>query len=299
MDLLTSLTCPVFCPVGDVLPNVSGAAATLLQNVSALSQVVSCSFWNPASAASQTSQHTTSTEGPGTSVPPAAEEVTEEVLLARAAGSAAAAAGRLRVFAALRLDCRAAQLHPLFDAAWRRYLYLMPLPLPLSPQRRRSCLPSAGDGPRQQDEETRAEPVRGAGLGLEVDVAFLAAALQRLEGRRLCYKRFAHLPARGRNGFTGGRDRGGRNSNCKRKRTDAESEHEWECSLLRARAFPVALPARERGRIIGRGSTGAICVELVGDRFLRRMVRILVVSSSVACCTVPLIRVGVAVVSFW
>jgi tRNA U38,U39,U40 pseudouridine synthase TruA len=51
-----------------------------------------------------------------------------------------------------------------------------------------------------------------------------------------------------------------------------------QCRLLRARAFPILLSTEK----------SAVCIELVGDRFLRQMVRVLTAtalreSSTVTC----------------
>jgi hypothetical protein len=122
----------------------------------------------------------------------------------------------------------------LFTATWRRYIYLFPLN-------------------------------RGAFAGqVDVDVPFVDRCLQRLEGRELPY-----------NGFAFREERGG---------DEARSD---VCTLHRARATLVSLrppsPAPTSSSAAATTRTGdgdgdgdaspALCVELVGTRFLRRMVR--------------------------
>ena len=128
------------------------------------------------------------------------------------------------------------QFQALFTATWRRYVYLFPLN-------------------------------RGSFAGeVDVDVLFVDQSLQRLEGRELRY-----------NGFAFREERGG---------DDARSDL---CTLHRARATLVSLhtppypplssssgTAQDEGGGCGDADASpALCVELVGSRFLRRMVCVL------------------------
>lgn len=155
------------------------------------------------------------------------DEVTPESLLINVAASEAAQSERLRVFECVRAPRR---FHSLFGATWRRYLYVMPLNK------------GTYDG------------------GVDVDVAFVNAALRRLEGRKLPYNAFAY-------------------------REDRAVDQTDHCTLYCARAFLVHLDSPstvERVESVDSDTQFesvpmGLCVELVGDRFLRRMVRILVV----------------------
>jgi tRNA U38,U39,U40 pseudouridine synthase TruA len=86
------------------------------------------------------------------------------------------------------------------------------------------------------------------GFGAGIELPWLNTLLSHLEDRPLPYNAYAYGPLR--TGAQGLRD---------------------TCTLFRARATAVAL--RERG------SCDAVAVELVGSRFLRRMVRILVATA--------------------
>jgi tRNA U38,U39,U40 pseudouridine synthase TruA len=79
----------------------------------------------------------------------------------------------------------------------------------------------------------------------DVDVALVHALLQPLVGRALDYHAYAR---------------------------DTPPGKPCECTLSQARALVVALPSGQR-------QTQCLCVELVGDRFLRRMVRVLVATA--------------------
>jgi tRNA pseudouridine(38-40) synthase len=157
--------------------------------------------------------------------------------------------GSLRAYDCARVP-RA--FHALFSATWRRYVYLFPLNI----------------GPYDE--------------GYDVDVKFVNACFQQLEGRPLPYDAFAYRESR-----VGGEGKGSGD----------------ECTLFRTRAFVVhqsvskAFAQNDRddlteAQLAQNASTSlpssssslspsasVMAVELVGTRFLRRMVRILVATA--------------------
>jgi len=181
--------------------------------------------------------------------------VTEDSIRERLIASEGVVAKRLRLLDVVRIDNRGAKVHPLFDAVWRRYLYLIPLDTvaPGGEVRVSAQAPSAGN--------------------FSLDVQLMDSALRQLEGHRRCYRHFAYLPTAGSSPAVSDSVPSGRRN--KRKKDAIDSD--FDCILYRARAFQVSLPSSERDGEAGAGSS-AVCVELVGDRFLRRMVRIIVVS---------------------
>jgi len=159
---------------------------------------------------------------------------------------------------ALRVSPVPRAFHANFAATWRRYLYLFPLERQPGqagrPQTEPTGLPRGSHyaGERDDSEEDRTV--------FDVDVERVNRQLQQLRGRPLHFNALAYKEIKKLHSST-----------------DADV-----CMLHEARAFHVTLPAGGEDEVATRpdGSTSpcviALAVELKADRFLRRMVRILV-----------------------
>ncbi|KAI3524086.1 hypothetical protein L1887_02733 [Cichorium endivia] len=131
--------------------------------------------------------------------------------------------------------------HPNFSAKWRRYLYIFPL--------------NNGEESRQNDEESSESIFDDEGNIIKptrFKISKVNKLLQQLEGKLLSYKMFARDTKPSRN--TG---------------------PPTECFIFHARATQVTLTINtEKGEY-----SEAMCIELVANRFLRKMVRVLVATS--------------------
>ncbi|XP_022639989.1 uncharacterized protein LOC106765566 [Vigna radiata var. radiata] len=159
-----------------------------------------------------------------------------------------AAVGKLRVVSVSEVS---RVFHPNFSAKWRRYLYIFPLT----------------DGYRDQGNDngescdiSRYNEIHDSSSKDEIEnqeksyvfsVSKVNRLLQKLEGKLLSYKMFAR--------------------DTKASRNDGPPT---ECFVYHARAMEVKLPTADCGE-----ETKAMCVELVANRFLRKMVRVLVATS--------------------
>lgn len=149
--------------------------------------------------------------------------------------------GKLRVISVSKVP---RTFHPNFSAKWRRYLYLFPL--------------NAGETEeenKQNDEKNSESAFDEEGNIIKptrFKVSKVNKLLQQLEGKLLSYKMFARDTKPSRN--TG---------------------PPTECFMYHARATQVTLTINsEKGEY-----TEAMCIELVANRFLRKMVRVLVATS--------------------
>jgi len=169
------------------------------------------------------------------------ENMTEEKLLERMRGSAPVQAGTLSVY-----DCQRVpkKFNSRSSATWRRYLYLFPL------------LP-------RRHVEGHPQATQSNGL-YDVDVDFVSKMLGRLEGRELPYNALAYGEGR------------------------AQGEGLQDlCTLFKATAFVVNAPSSSSSSTCtssysspqGQGGGSFMCVELVGTRFLRRQVRIMIATA--------------------
>ncbi|CAK8579414.1 unnamed protein product [Lathyrus sativus] len=160
-----------------------------------------------------------------------------------------AAPGKLRVVSVHEVS-RA--FHPNFSAKWRRYLYIFPL------------TDGWDKGQCGGNEETSdsliyngiCDSVSKDELGDEkksfvFSVRKVNQLLQKLEGKLLSYKMFAR--------------------DTKASRNDGPPT---ECFVHHARAMEARLPITENGE-----ETRVMCIELVANRFLRKMVRVLVATT--------------------
>ncbi|PRW33719.1 tRNA pseudouridine synthase A [Chlorella sorokiniana] len=174
----------------------------------------------------------------------------------------AARPGLLRAWHAERVP---RSFHATFSAHWRRYLYLLPLRTPRrtagTAGEAASTVAAAAAG-TAEDAPAAAASLPGGRMGAvcagkalerlldgeaaavdaapDVDPARVASLLAQLEGRELDYAVFAR---------------------------DTPAGKDCRCCLLRARAWAGRLPDAQR--------TPVLAVELLGNRFLRRMVRVL------------------------
>ncbi|KAA8535867.1 hypothetical protein F0562_030813 [Nyssa sinensis] len=150
-----------------------------------------------------------------------------------------AAPGKLRVRSVAEVP---RVFHPNFCAKWRRYLYIFPLND--GETLARPILRSLLDN--DEDElKTRKKPTR-------FEASKVNQLLHQLEGRLLSYKMFARDTKASRN-----------------------IGPPTECFVYHARATEAILPCSAKD---GEG-TKVMCVELVANRFLRKMVRVLVATS--------------------
>ena len=182
------------------------------------------------------------------------DALTAEDILQMIKASAGAQAGRLNISACFRVP---RVFHPLFSASWRRYLYIFPL----NSGRYEFCMAGGkveeDEGKEKKEEEIGKEKAAGWS-GVDVDVTFVNEALRGLENKRLQYNGFAY----------------------RENRQTGEGMSDV-CELYRARAFVVDIFSSSSSSSSSSTAAApkqqlAMCVELVGDRFLRQMVRILV-----------------------
>jgi len=152
----------------------------------------------------------------------------------------AVAPGELRVW---RVEAVPRAFHATFSAAWRRYLYLFPLRGDAPPDTLHDCVRHAKSGALGEVDTTHMDAI-------DVEPEEVDRLLRPLCGRTLNYSAFARDTVAGR---------------------DARSR------LHLARASVTRLPPSS---VSQEGNGGRVMmVELVGDRFLRRMVRVLVATA--------------------
>lgn len=160
-----------------------------------------------------------------------------------------AAPGKLRVVSVYEVS-RA--FHPNFSAKWRRYLYIFPLTDGQDKDQ------SGGNGESCDsfiyneicDSDSKDE-LEKENKSYVFGVRKVNRLLQKLEGKMLSYKMFAR--------------------DTKASRNDGPPT---ECFVHHARAMEAKLPITENGE-----ETRVMCIELVANRFLRKMVRVLVATT--------------------
>ncbi|XVE79914.1 hypothetical protein DITRI_Ditri14bG0095500 [Diplodiscus trichospermus] len=157
-----------------------------------------------------------------------------------------AAPGKLRVVSVSEVS---RVFHPNFSAKWRRYLYIFPLSdheiEKQSCENGKEVENFSSDG---NNEEPRNE---AANKPTRFSVCRVNQLLRQLEGKLLSYKIFARDTKASRN-----------------------IGPPTECFMYHARAAEARIPCYDHGE--GRK---VMCVELVANRFLRKMVRVLVATS--------------------
>lgn len=142
--------------------------------------------------------------------------------------------------------------HPNFSAKWRRYLYIFPLTdggyRDQSSDNGEFC-----DGFKYNEihDSASKDELENEKKSYVFSVSKVNQLLRKLEGRLLSYKMFAR--------------------DTKASRNDGPPT---ECFVYHARAMEVSLPSTDYGE-----ETKVMCVELVANRFLRKMVRVLVATS--------------------
>ncbi|KAK7399054.1 hypothetical protein VNO78_10229 [Psophocarpus tetragonolobus] len=160
-----------------------------------------------------------------------------------------AAPGKLRVISVSEVS---RVFHPNFSAKWRRYLYIFPLT-------------NGGYRDQNSDNEEFYESIKykeihdsdskdeleNENKSYVFSVSKVNQLLRKLEGQLLSYKMFAR--------------------DTKASRNDGPPT---ECFVYHARAMEVKLPSSDYEE-----ETKVMCVELVANRFLRKMVRVLVATS--------------------
>ncbi|KAG2314922.1 hypothetical protein Bca52824_018044 [Brassica carinata] len=175
------------------------------------------------------------------------------------------ASGELRVVSVYKVS-RA--FHPNFSAKWRRYLYIFPLDHACGSGKDRESFifdenhgeqrnGLLSEGVSEEDDELEideTEKVNGIGVvakPTDFSVSKVDQLLQQLQGKLLSYKMFAR--------------------DLKAARNEGPPT---ECFMYHARAAEIRLscPDYVEGRRV-------MCVELVANRFLRKMVRVLVATS--------------------
>lgn len=181
----------------------------------------------------------------------------------------AAALGKLRVVSISEVS---REFHPNFSAKWRRYLYILPLkdgegdktvadggsPMTCDSL----CLSDKGDNQSTDMDAINMESINISAMGKHqalvkphnFNVDTVNQLLQQLEGKSLSYRIFA------------------RDTQASRSRGPAT-----ECFMYHARAAVATLPYL--GQYHTRKGRTVMCVELVANRFLRKMVRVLVATA--------------------
>ncbi|CAI8619649.1 unnamed protein product [Vicia faba] len=160
-----------------------------------------------------------------------------------------AAPGKLRVVSVHEVS-RA--FHPNFSAKWRRYLYIFPLTdgwdKDQSSGNEESCDHLIYN---EVCDSVSKDESGGEKKSFVFSIRKVNRLLQKLEGKLLSYKMFAR--------------------DTKASRNDGPPT---ECFVHHARAMEARLPITENGE-----ETRVMCIELVANRFLRKMVRVLVATT--------------------
>ncbi|KAL3001936.1 hypothetical protein AAZX31_08G027100 [Glycine max] len=160
-----------------------------------------------------------------------------------------AAPGKLRVISVSEVS---RVFHPNFSAKWRRYLYIFPLT-------NGGYTDQSSDNGEFYDsfkyneihDSASKDELENEKKSYAFSISKVNRLLRKLEGKLLSYKMFAR--------------------DTKASRNDGPPT---ECFVYHARAMEVKLPATDHGE-----ETKVMCVELVANRFLRKMVRVLVATS--------------------
>ncbi|BAT72942.1 hypothetical protein VIGAN_01039000 [Vigna angularis var. angularis] len=159
-----------------------------------------------------------------------------------------AALGKLRVVSVSEVS---RVFHPNFSAKWRRYLYIFPLTDGYRDQGNDNVESRDISRYNEIHDSSSKDEIENQEKSYVFSVSKVNRLLRKLEGKLLSYKMFAR--------------------DTKASRNDGPPT---ECFVYHARAMEVKLPTADCGE-----ETKAMCVELVANRFLRKMVRVLVATS--------------------
>ncbi|KAK3252932.1 hypothetical protein CYMTET_37786 [Cymbomonas tetramitiformis] len=150
----------------------------------------------------------------------------------------------IRVCAVQRV---ARSFHPCYHATQRRYVYVLPL-------RKEEGQQCTQVGECHVFLRDHLHPSKFDGICVGVNVAAVNSLLQQLEGRMLDYRAFARVP-------------------------EVEPVESTECRLSVARAGLALLPSFRESASGHRAGGEVMMVELIGNRFIRKLVRILVATA--------------------
>lgn len=167
--------------------------------------------------------------------------------------------GMIRVVSVTKVS---REFHPNFSAKWRRYMYIFPLEQVQGWQhiedvadkycsdsnQLNQCTENLIEGNNAYAVGNSKEDVVPGNKPIRFEVSKVNHLLRQLEGKLLSYKMFARDTKPSRN-----------------------IGPPTECFVYHARAIEVSLPSAKDGK-----HTQTMCIELVANRFLRKMVRVLV-----------------------
>ncbi|PIM99145.1 Pseudouridylate synthase [Handroanthus impetiginosus] len=175
-----------------------------------------------------------------------------------------AAPGKIRVISVSQVS---REFHPNFSAKWRRYFYIFPFNDDNMDDNASQCKKNVLDGAVYQDgqhgecfDEESCKSVinvddqselQTGNKPLSFEVSHVNHLLRQLEGKLLSFRMFARDTKASRN-----------------------IGPPTECFVFHARAAEAYLPCAKDGT-----STKTMCIELVANRFLRKMVRVLVATA--------------------
>ncbi|KAM3221395.1 tRNA putativeuridine synthase A isoform X1 [Capsicum annuum] len=170
-----------------------------------------------------------------------------------------AAPGKIRVVSLTKVS---REFHPNFSAKWRRYLYIFPIDDVLGEKQggqiwidgctdvhqQNECGKSAVDESNGNLTDDDNDELVHGNKPIKFEVSKVNRLLGQLEGKLLSYKMFARDTKASRN-----------------------NGPPTECFVFHARAIETSIPCAQDG-----SHMKAMCIELVANRFLRKMVRVLV-----------------------
>lgn len=158
------------------------------------------------------------------------------------------APGKIRVVSLTKVS---REFHPNFSAKWRHYLYIFPIDSCTDVHQQNECGKSAVDESNGNVIDDDNDELMHGNKPTKFEVSKVNRLLGQLEGKLLSYKMFARDTKASRN--TG---------------------PPTECFVFHARAIETSIPCAKDG-----SHMKTMCIELVANRFLRKMVRVLVATA--------------------